>query len=36
VGAYYATEQGMRELGWTEDFYFEELPACQHEAEHGQ
>ena len=35
VAAYYATEQGMRELGWTEDFYFEELPACDHGGEHG-
>jgi gluconate 2-dehydrogenase subunit 3-like protein len=35
VGAYYATEQGMRELGWTEDFYFEELPTCQHGQEHS-
>jgi hypothetical protein len=33
VGTYYATEAGMRELGWTEDFYFEELPACQPEGE---
>jgi hypothetical protein len=35
VGAYYATEAGMRELGWTEDFYFEELPGCQHRAQHA-
>ena len=35
VGTYYATETGMRELGWTEDFYFEELPACQHDGEHA-
>lgn len=33
VGAYYSTETGMRELGWTEDFYFEELPGCQHRGE---
>ena len=35
VGAYYSTETGMRELGWTEDFYFEELPACTHDGEHA-
>lgn len=35
VGAYYSTEIGMRELGWTEDFYFEELPACTHDGEHA-
>src|SRR5207249_5597515 len=35
VGAYYSTEAGMRELGWTEDFYFEELPVCQHRGEHA-
>jgi hypothetical protein len=35
AGTYYATEVGMRELGWTEDFYFDELPACQHEGEHA-
>jgi Gluconate 2-dehydrogenase subunit 3 len=34
VGAYYATQQGMRELGWTEDFYFDELPGCDHEGAH--
>ena len=35
VGTFYATEPGMRELGWTEDFYFDQLPGCQHEAEHA-
>jgi Gluconate 2-dehydrogenase subunit 3 len=35
VGAYYSTETGMRELGWTEDFYFEELPVCTHPGEHA-
>jgi hypothetical protein len=35
VGAYYSTEIGMRELGWTEDFYFEELPVCTHPGEHA-
>jgi Gluconate 2-dehydrogenase subunit 3 len=35
VGAYYSTEIGMRELGWTEDFYFEELPGCTHAGNHA-
>jgi hypothetical protein len=35
VGAYYSTEIGMRELDWTEDFYFEELPGCPHGGEHA-
>jgi hypothetical protein len=35
AGAYYSTEIGMRELGWTEDFYFEELPVCTHAGEHA-
>jgi len=35
VAAYYATETGMRELGWTENFYFEELPGCQHASQHA-
>lgn len=34
VGAYYSTEIGMRELGWTDDFYYEEMPGCQHTEEH--
>lgn len=34
VGAYYATEQGMRELGWTENFYFDELSGCDSKTEH--
>lgn len=35
VATFYATEPGMRELGWTEDFYFDQLPGCQNEAEHA-
>ena len=34
VGTYYSTEQGMRELGWTEDVYFEAPAECEHEDEH--
>jgi hypothetical protein len=34
VGAYFATEPGMRELGWTEDFYFNELSGCDPKTEH--
>ena len=36
VAAYYSTEIGMRELGWTEDFYFEELPSCEHNGVHAR
>ena len=35
AGAYYSTEIGMRALGWTEDFYFEELPVCTHAGGHA-
>ena len=34
VGAYYSTEQGMRELGWSEDVYFEAPAECEHEGGH--
>jgi hypothetical protein len=34
VGAYYASETGMRELGWTEETYFDALPECSHLEEH--
>ena len=33
VGAYYSSEQGMRELGWTGRVFFPALPGCEH-AEH--
>jgi hypothetical protein len=33
VGAYYASEIGMRELGWTDESYFE-YTGCEHEDEH--
>jgi hypothetical protein len=29
-GAYYSSEAGMRELGWTADYAFESYPACDH------
>jgi hypothetical protein len=34
VATYYSSEQGMRELGWTDDFYFESPPECAHPEEH--
>ena len=30
VATYYSSEEGMRELGWTEDYYFQEPEACNH------
>ena len=29
-GAYYSSEVGMRELGWTGDYAFAEFPGCTH------
>jgi hypothetical protein len=29
VGAYYSSEQGMKELGWDGNFAFEKYPACE-------
>ena len=34
-GAYYSSEMGMRELGWTPDRVFAEFPGCSHDAAHG-
>ncbi|HMH02278.1 MAG TPA: gluconate 2-dehydrogenase subunit 3 family protein [Terriglobales bacterium] len=34
VGTYYSSEAGMRELGWTGDVYFVELPTCPHPEGH--
>jgi hypothetical protein len=34
-GAYYSSEIGMRELGWTGEMFFTELPGCTHEGGHG-
>ena len=33
-GAYYSSEAGMRELGWTGDYAFESYPACDHAEGH--
>lgn len=33
-GAYYSTETGMRELGWTGNVIFESFPGCQHPEGH--
>jgi hypothetical protein len=34
-GAYYSSEAGMRELGWTGDYVFESFPGCEHPEGHG-
>jgi len=34
VGVYYASEPGMRELGWTGNVFFSNFPGCQHEEQH--
>ncbi|HEV2349877.1 MAG TPA: gluconate 2-dehydrogenase subunit 3 family protein [Terriglobia bacterium] len=34
-GAYYSSEVGMRELGWTGEFMFESFPGCQHPGGHA-
>jgi hypothetical protein len=33
-GAYFSSEAGMRELGWTEDRVFERFPGCDHPEGH--
>jgi len=33
-GAYYSSEAGMRELGWTEDRVFDRFPGCEHPEGH--
>jgi|HubBroStandDraft_4_1064222.scaffolds.fasta_scaffold02372_5 hypothetical protein len=33
-GAYYSSETGMTELGWTGEYSFENYPSCQHAEEH--
>jgi hypothetical protein len=33
-GAYYSSEAGMRELGWTGDYVFEKYPGCEHPEGH--
>ena len=34
AGAYYSSEIGMRELGWTGNLFFEKFPGCQHNGSH--
>jgi gluconate 2-dehydrogenase subunit 3-like protein len=33
-GAYYSSEIGMRELGWTGNYFFESFPGCPHPEGH--
>lgn len=33
-GAYYSSEMGMRELGWSGDYVFEAFPGCAHPEDH--
>jgi hypothetical protein len=33
-GAYYSSETGMTELGWTGEYSFENYPSCQHAEQH--
>jgi hypothetical protein len=35
AGAYYSSEPGMRELGWTGNVFHQELPGCTHPGGHG-
>jgi hypothetical protein len=34
-GAYYSSEVGMRELGWTGDYVFASFPGCKHPEGHS-
>ena len=34
-GAYYSSEAGMRELGWTREYVFEKFPGCEHPKGHS-
>lgn len=34
AGGYYSSEPGMRELGWTGNMFFQELPGCTHPGGH--
>ena len=34
-GAYYSSEAGMKELGWTGDYVFESFPGCPHPEGHN-
>jgi Gluconate 2-dehydrogenase subunit 3 len=33
-GAYYSSEAGMKELGWTGQMFFDKLPGCEHAEGH--
>ncbi len=33
--AYYSTEVGMKELGWTGENYFDSYPGCEHSGDHS-
>ena len=33
-GAYYSSEAGMRQLGWTGEYVFESFPGCEHAEGH--
>jgi Gluconate 2-dehydrogenase subunit 3 len=33
-GAYYSSEMGMKELGWTGDYVFASFPGCEHSEGH--
>jgi hypothetical protein len=35
AGAYYSSELGMKELGWTPDRVFGSFPGCEHAEEHN-
>ena len=35
AGAYYSSEVGMRELGWTGNMFYRDYPGCQHPDGHG-
>jgi hypothetical protein len=35
TGAYYSSEMGMRELGWTGMVFFDDFPGCQHQGDHS-
>ena len=35
VATYYSSEQGMRELGWTDEFYYESPAECSHPDGHS-
>jgi hypothetical protein len=36
AGAYYSSERGMRELGWTGNTFHRELPGCTHPGGHQE